>query len=166
MFAIPVIFFLFPLIKKATRWILVVGVTVGIQKSNINGGISMTFPWSPNYDITPSILFYSPLTYLFIRLCAALVDNSFATDTFFNTGTFQKVWARNTIKLNNMILKHIISEIREPHHGVHIIFTCYHSMCDPYHGVRNCAIIIIPCACLEWRYSMDIPWVASMQKMK
>ena len=39
---------LFPLINKTAHWLLFVGITVGIPKSDFNDGISMTFPDPPN----------------------------------------------------------------------------------------------------------------------
>ena len=51
-----------------------------------------------------------------------------------------------------------ISERRNPYHGVNIILTHYHIQCDPYLGLGRCAIIRIPCTCIDFRNSMDLLW--------
>ena len=82
---------IFPLSEKAAHWILVVGGSVGISKYDVNDSISLTLPESPNYDVTPSILFSPPVMYLFVRSVAALVDEGSAADAVFCKGTFFEV---------------------------------------------------------------------------
>ena len=53
-----------PPIEKNAHWVLVVGGAFGIPKSDVEDGISMTFQDSPNYEVTPSIILYLPVTYL------------------------------------------------------------------------------------------------------
>ena len=50
---------LLPPINKADHWLLLVGGTFGISKYDVNDGVSLTVPESPNYDITPGLI--SPL---------------------------------------------------------------------------------------------------------
>ena len=70
-----VIFLLFPPNKKADNYLLVVSDAVGITKYDVNNGVSLKFPESPNYKISPIIIFFPILMYLFIRSAASLVDD-------------------------------------------------------------------------------------------
>ena len=57
-----------------------------------------------------------------------------------------------------MFPKFTIEEGRNSYHGVNVILTYYCIRCYPYLGIGICAIRIIPCACLDFRNSIDLPW--------
>ena len=75
------LFSIFSPSKKTAHWLLVVGDTVGIPKSDVNDGLIMTFQEFPNQDLTPTILFSPPVKYLFVRSAMDLMEEGFAADT-------------------------------------------------------------------------------------
>ena len=56
------------------------------------------------------------------------------------------------IKWNKNISDRIV-----PYHGVNGILTHYHLICYPDIGIGRCSIKIIPCYCIDFRSSMDLP---------
>ena len=73
-------FLLFPLSEQSSCWLHVVVGAIVILESDVNDGVIMTFPEAPNNDVTPSILFYPPMTYLFVRYSLALFNKWFFKD--------------------------------------------------------------------------------------
>ena len=59
-------------------------------------------------------------------------------------------------------LKLTITEGRNPYNGVSRILTQYNIICELHIGLGIYLVRGIPCDCIDFRNTMDLPWDASL----
>ena len=52
--------------QEQFNWLLLVGVTVRVLESDINGGVSLTLPEYPDEEVSSSLLTTPPVAYLLL----------------------------------------------------------------------------------------------------
>ena len=73
---VPILFFL--TIQERFHWLLLVGFTVQVTEYDIDDGIILNFPLAPDEDVSYSIQYASPMTYLFLLSDLDPVDKGFS----------------------------------------------------------------------------------------
>ena len=63
--------------QEQFNWLLLVGVTVRVLESDINGGVSLTLPEYPDEEVSSSLLTTPPVAYLLLWYGDTLVDEGF-----------------------------------------------------------------------------------------
>ena len=67
-----------PPIQEPFHWLLLVGVTFRVPKSDGNDGLSLNFIWALYKDVRSSLQFNPPLTYILLWYAVDLVDEWFS----------------------------------------------------------------------------------------